>query len=89
MAAAVCVGGGCGSDATRLRAVVVGTSSTPFANGRFRLSVVIPERYPYEPPKVRFVTPIYHPNVDRAGRICLSTLQMPPGLTIVCNESEA
>ena len=24
-------------------------------------------RYPFEPPKVRFVTPIYHPNIDPGG----------------------
>ena len=37
-----------------------------------------PLRYPFEPPAVRFVTPIYHPNVDTAGRICLDVLKMPP-----------
>lgn len=35
-------------------------------------------RYPNDPPKVRFVTPVYHPNIDNGGRICLDTLKMPP-----------
>jgi len=35
-------------------------------------------RYPFEPPNIQFVTQIYHPNIDTAGRICLDSLKMPP-----------
>ena len=28
-----------------------------------------------EPPKVRFLTRVYHPNVDKIGRICLDVLK--------------
>ncbi|CAG2053281.1 unnamed protein product, partial [Timema podura] len=51
---------------------------TPYESGVFRLEIVIPDKYPFEPPHVRFVTPIYHPNVDESGRICLDMLKLPP-----------
>lgn len=35
-------------------------------------------RYPFEPPKIRFLTPIYHPNIDSSGRICHDALKLPP-----------
>jgi ubiquitin-conjugating enzyme E2 T len=61
-----------------LDAEIVGAPGTPYAGGVFRLRVSIPPEYPLRPPAVRFVTRIYHPNIDAAGRICLDTLNMPP-----------
>ncbi|KAK6190291.1 hypothetical protein SNE40_002196 [Patella caerulea] len=61
-----------------LEAQIVGGEGTPYEKGIFKLEIQLPERYPFEPPKVRFVTQIYHPNIDNGGRICLDTLKMPP-----------
>ncbi|XP_030623681.1 ubiquitin-conjugating enzyme E2 T [Chanos chanos] len=61
-----------------LRAQIIGGVNTPYEGGLFTLEIKIPERYPFEPPKIRFLTPIYHPNIDNAGRICLDALKMPP-----------
>ena len=66
------------SDISSLRAQISGPPSTPFEEGVFLLSVRITPRYPFEPPRVRFLTAVYHPNVDSAGRICLDTLKSPP-----------
>ena len=41
----------------------------------YKLSVAFSEKYPYEAPTVKFVTPCFHPNVDTAGNICLDILK--------------
>lgn len=55
--------------------IIAGPEKTPFEGGVFRLEMFLPEEYPMKPPKVRFLTKIYHPNIDKIGRICLDILK--------------
>lgn len=43
--------------------------------GVFQLELFLPDDYPMCAPKIRFLTRIYHPNIDRLGRICLDVLK--------------
>ena len=56
-------------DFLRWIGTLTGPPESPYEGGRFRLSLQFPPEYPLAPPKVHFLTAIFHPNVDaRAGR---------------------
>ncbi|KAK4055427.1 hypothetical protein OIO90_003265 [Microbotryomycetes sp. JL221] len=55
--------------------LIAGPDGSPFEGGMFKLELFLPEEYPMSPPKVRFLTKLYHPNIDKLGRICLDILK--------------
>jgi ubiquitin-conjugating enzyme (huntingtin interacting protein 2) len=60
-------------------------ADTPYAGGLFRIFCEVPSDYPFAPPKMKFVTRVWHPNVSsQTGAICLDILkdEWTPALTI-------
>lgn len=55
--------------------MIRGPQDSPYEGGVFELELFLPEEYPMAAPKVRFLTKIYHPNIDSLGRICLDILK--------------
>ena len=43
-------------------------NSEIFKDGAFKIEIKLSPGYPLDPPKVRFLTPIYHPNVSEQGK---------------------
>ncbi|CAE7134782.1 unnamed protein product [Rhizoctonia solani] len=46
-----------------------------YKGAEFKFSFTINTNYPHEPPKVKCIPKIYHPNVDLEGNVCLNILR--------------
>ena len=54
------------------KVVLPGPKGSAYEDGSFTLSFVFPDNYPFKCPDVKFVTPMYHPNVKKdTGEICM------------------
>ncbi|KAF2554571.1 hypothetical protein F2Q68_00015925 [Brassica cretica] len=58
------------------KGTITGSKDTVFEGTEYRLSLSFSNDYPFKPPKIKFQTGCFHPNVDDVyGNICLDILQ--------------
>merc|ERR1719481_96663 len=61
---------------------ITGPEGTPYEGGRWKVELIIPSLYPFRAPCCKFLTRIWHPNVDhRTGEVCL--LEMSASLHFI------
>jgi ubiquitin-conjugating enzyme E2 G2 len=66
------------NDVLRWEALIEGPEGSPYEGGLFRAVLKFPPNYPMNPPSMVFVSDLWHPNIGKDGRVCISILH-PPG----------
>eukprot|EP00026_Physarum_polycephalum_P006050 Phypoly_transcript_06090.p1 GENE.Phypoly_transcript_06090~~Phypoly_transcript_06090.p1 ORF type:complete len:579 (+),score=89.06 Phypoly_transcript_06090:90-1826(+) len=72
------------SNISEWKLLLVGPKDTSYEGGIWVVTFSFPSDYPFRPPRVLFITPIYHCNISDQGRVCLDILQnhWSPNLTV-------
>ena len=53
------------------------------------MSICAFQDYPLNPPKMRFISKIFHPNIYPDGRVCISILHKPGGTAELPDDTPA
>jgi len=59
-----------------------GPEKTCYEFAVFEISIIFPQDYPFKEPIFKFVTQIYHPNVNSLGGLCFEYNGWTPMLTV-------
>ncbi|ESO86130.1 hypothetical protein LOTGIDRAFT_176030 [Lottia gigantea] len=64
-------------DLYKWEVVILGPGDTIYEGGVFKAELTFPKEYPHRPPKMKFVTEMFHPNIGPDGSVCISILHEP------------
>uniref|UniRef100_A0AC35TR91 UBIQUITIN_CONJUGAT_2 domain-containing protein n=1 Tax=Rhabditophanes sp. KR3021 TaxID=114890 RepID=A0AC35TR91_9BILA len=62
------------NDIYRWEVLIIGPPETIYEGGFFKAILEFPTAYPQQPPKMRFISEMWHPNIDKNGHVCISIL---------------
>jgi len=54
--------------------IIMGPPATFYEGGYFKARMEFPDQYPHKPPKLKFTSKMWHPNVHTNGNVCISIL---------------
>uniref|UniRef100_H2ZEX8 Ubiquitin-conjugating enzyme E2 G1 n=2 Tax=Ciona savignyi TaxID=51511 RepID=H2ZEX8_CIOSA len=57
--------------------LIIGPVDSLYEGGYFKAHLTFPEEYPQRPPKLKFISEMWHPNVGKDGFVCISILHEP------------
>ncbi|XP_062519222.1 ubiquitin-conjugating enzyme E2 G1-like [Corticium candelabrum] len=64
-------------DLFKWEVLIIGPQDTLYEGGFFKAHLTFPREYPQRPPKMKFMTEIWHPNIEKNGDVCISILHEP------------
>ncbi|KAF6216632.1 hypothetical protein GE061_000977 [Apolygus lucorum] len=64
-------------DIYRWEVLIIGPPETLYEGGFFKAHLLFPKEYPLRPPRMKFVTEIWHPNIERNGDLILMMKVLP------------
>lgn len=64
-------------DLFKWEVAIYGPPDSLYEGGVFKAHLLFPKEYPQRPPKMKFISEMWHPNIGQDGMVCISILHEP------------